>query len=227
MDNEFLIIGLTGPLGSGCSTIADFLSKDLNEFSVHSKSKLHDAESLIGEYYRYLKIDIDKYSEEEKDFNNKMNDIFINPKDLSDLIENHYKCITNSEDSKKLINRNLRKLLHIRDILNVFSNTGWNNFTIISMSTMMIKLMIENVAGESATDDNKYQFFKAGNVNEDMIEKIKDFAKNNIDKINQYNDYINNKNYSKLDCEEVDKLFDNINGLKSELKKNSDAQHAV
>lgn len=216
MKNKFLIIGITGPLGSGCTTTADFLSENITKYALENKSKLHETECCIGKYYKYLKKEQNEFLSRKREFDINVSDVLTKPEDISELIDNYYDISMNYEERKKLINRNLRKLLHNRDILNVFCNTIWPKFTVISMSTMMMKLMIENI--NDVDDEIIKDIVKDSKIIEEMKKLYKNFKLN----IENYNNYIDNKMYNKLDnifCIDIDNFFKELEELKDKLKK--------
>lgn len=224
MKKGFIIIGLTGPLGSGCSTVAKFLSNDLKNYVLQCKEELSKTETLIGEYYKYLKIKQIEINEYDKQINDKKKDIYIKPEVLFKNINEYNNNIINEEENIKQLNRKLRQLLHRRDILNIFTSTEWKSFSYISMSAIIMKLIIEK-STDKIGDINKdfKDFCIRSNINDEYQDKIIKYSNNYREKIYQYNDIVTNKKWKNLDytfCGCIDKIFESAEELKIDMVKN-------
>lgn len=82
MHKGFLIIGLTGPLYSGCSTVANFLESGLSHYAEELRSKRSDVDVLIGKYYRYLRESLGDDEKKESKYTEAQNNLFLEPEKL-------------------------------------------------------------------------------------------------------------------------------------------------
>ncbi len=163
MRNRFLILGLTGPLGSGCTSTAKFLSgKWIEGFSI--KEVLENqtnkvAKDLLNEKIKnaYLKIDQLKKASEHRgtkaDFG-PYKESFIDSSSDPRLTENERKANFNHEKLKiYLKKREVYKVLHsfLEDDVFYYNNInesditlfGFQPFIYISFTEAIIKLALE------------------------------------------------------------------------------------
>jgi dCMP deaminase len=225
MKSGFVIIGLTGALGSGCTTIAEFLSKSLLNYKKDIQSVNQAVESQIGKYYRALKEKENKYNSKMQYFDQQFQDIFIEPEDLYHTVSDKDKLET-TEKKLKILNRQLRTLLLQRKLFEYYSSVDWSDFENISMSTLIIKLAVEqsikNDSEKTETSDELLTYLKS---NKDFLsgakDQIVDFAKKNINIIEKYNKLSSYKNYGDLNdevfCKEIDQFFHGLVLLKKRL----------
>jgi deoxycytidylate deaminase len=222
----FILIGLTGPLGSGCSTIAKFLSNDLKSYILQCKEELSKTESSIGEYYKYLKDIQTKANQYDEGLNEKKRNMFIRPQELLQNIMQYNDETFNREENIKELNRKLRQLLHHRDILNIFTNTEWSNFSCISMSTMIMKLVIENATDYTKNQTKDFErFCKENNINNEYKNEIIKYSNDYKEKMQQFNDIVMKKMWNRLDCSfcnDIDSMFKKFEELKTKMSQKID-----
>jgi len=145
METKFLIIGMTGPLGSGCTEISKFICNELEQYKSDFINKhLRKIDTYIARYYRFLK-DIDvAYMQKEKAINDINEKLFVDPEEyLKEFVIESYES-NRHEDIAKKINRKLRQYLFIKKLMNYYCRTYWNKFTYISMSTVIVKIIIDH-----------------------------------------------------------------------------------
>ena len=160
--NRFLIIGLTGPLGTGCTTTAKFLSgTEINGFKFDSlieelSNKIDEINVCIQDEYNKI-ADIKKSIEirRSKDFG-PYTDVFINP--------NNDIRLRDFERKLPAINQKLKIYLRQREIYKVLNSFkydpvlkyenvndqdiflfGFKPFIYISFTTIIIKIAIEAI----------------------------------------------------------------------------------
>jgi hypothetical protein len=230
MKSDFVIIGLTGALGSGCSTIAKFLSKSLLNYKKDIQSINEAVESQIGKYYRALKGKENRYNSRMQHFDQQFQDVFIEPEDLYHAVLDQEKLDT-TEKRLKILNRQLRALLLKRKLFDYYSSVDWPDFKNISMSTLIIKLVVEQSIKKGSEkigeSDEVLRYLKSGN---DFLSGAKDqilrFAEENINIIDQYNNLSSYKNYGDLDnglfCKEIDQFFHGLVSLKKKILESKD-----
>lgn len=223
MKTGFLIVGLTGPIGSGCTTISKFLSQGLSSYCSDAKSKLPEIEAMIGKYYRYLKkmqnetdISDQKYSDDRA----KM----LEPEQLIKIVEAYDQARSrNCETNRKLINRSLRGLILKRNILKVFTNTLWPNFKLVSMSTLIIKLVIELATDLEGNPTKEFEDYL--NLPKGVRDKILELNRNHLSTMQDYARIMEEKDYAKLDyekCRDIDKMYSDISLFKRDVYELSD-----
>lgn len=220
MRSEFLIIGFTGPLGSGCSTAADFLANNLKDYQIDSKIELNKTNNLIDQYYRYLKTIQEQTYSLEKDYKKCKNQTNIEPDEYLKFIKEHsMNSNVYSEENRKELNRKLRKIIEKRDLLNLFIKTNIPNFTIISMSDMIVKLVIQKAVDSELKDR---QEFIDCEIEEDVKNEIRHKAEKYYFILDKYDEMIENDKLSdnvenQSIYEDIDEAFKEINELKKIL----------
>ena len=220
MKTKFLIIGLTGPLGSGCETVSKFLSSGLEYYSNEVNNKLLPSiDEQIGKYSRFIRQQQTTQDIQTMDISEKMEMLYIDPKMLVDSLNTYEQIYNNLELRKKDLNRRLRNYLQTRDYLKTFISIKWPSFTVISMSDLILKLVIKSLR------DDKGQF-KEINMStifsKEAQAEIYQFAKEYADQIDNYDNRINPKAFevpSEEDCREFDNMFLSIKNFKERLKK--------
>ena len=151
----------------------------------------------------------------------------IGPQSVRDNILPMKNQFNEVESVKRELNRRLRYYLQARSYLNVFSNTQWHRFIIISMSDMIIKLLVEHIYNGAGGE------MKESNIlskeSQDIINKFID--NNSDDIIKSYNSIVkvkgdgrltDNEIEGKLDeerCISFDNLFNSLKILKEDLKQ--------
>lgn len=120
----FLIIGLTGPLSSGCSTAADFFTLKINDYIDRKHTRaLPTFETNVRKIYKSI-------NELKKQINN------TNLTDFERLA---------AESKLKTETKKLKEYANIRETLSVLPNYKNNNFKHISMTDMLLKITIERL----------------------------------------------------------------------------------
>jgi hypothetical protein len=134
LKNDFVIVGLTGPLRSGCSTAANFFSKKLNKYiSTRNTKTLPKIEVFISQKYKRineLKSEIDKLLTSTQSYKAK-----IKQKELSEKLTT--------------ITKRLKKYLELREIISVLKDYKENNFKYISFTELLLKITIESIIRET------------------------------------------------------------------------------
>lgn len=181
--NNFLILGITGPLSSGCTTAAKLFE--------------HDLESLFAKLYP---TNIDEHIAIE--YNNLKN------------------CLEQSSPSQEDIFRIrviLQYILKIREITYTLKEHVIPKFVYISMSTVLLKSVIEHYHQQTPIVNSKYDKF---------IKVIKDFAVDPTS-ISEINNKIREKRYreiSKPECDYYDDYLIRIAHLLKTLKDKIDPE---
>lgn len=223
MKSKFLIMGFTGPIGSGCTLVSEFLQKDLTHYKDSVSTEKENLISEINSYYRFLKTQQGKDAEQSSPYRSILTEQFISPEDL------HAKILLtegkpSSEQVLKTIHRKLRNLLVKRKVLDYFETNSWENFTYISMSSMLLKLVIENCINDKNEEAENFRnhsmsIFGTGK------ERIKEFSIKNRKELKQYDSIIDSKNFTELTlefCQKIDDIFVQIKQLKKELLRNKE-----
>ena len=222
MHKGFLIIGLTGPLYSGCSTVANFLESGLSHYAEELRSKRSDVDVLIGKYYRYLRESLGDDEKKESKYTEAQNNLFLEPEKLIMVLHDY----GNKEKVMyhKLLNRRLRQLIQQRDLINAFLNGDWPTFKIISLSDMIVKITISNLLNPSeGYSDN---IWNNTGLTEPAIEELKRVANKHKGTIDKYDSLFNlgnrnNANYNEIKvdfCRDVDNVFLEIHEAKEKIK---------
>lgn len=149
---NFIVIGLTGRIGSGCTTTAEFMSKNKDEHNlkkicVNDNSTDKDRKkNIIDTYYRknwekfqiirasdiitlfILKYDFDELNEILKEFNKKVKeakekDSTSDEKQLFNRLKFYSKIIILNNEIKKDYNKAHKKFKKIHNELNLSSST--------------------------------------------------------------------------------------------------------
>lgn len=212
MRTEFFIIGLTGPIGSGCSKTADFLSTGLQNISEDVNQSLLEIKTLIGKYYRYLKKKQIDNEVAMECLHNRVSYTLIEPQDLEEAQIRYLKqSQLNSEEEQKIINRRLRGLIIKRDIYKAFINTKWPSITVISMSDLILKLAVQEAQSTDFEDYKLQQIIKDRIL--ELSYKYKTILDNfdNIILLKKYDDL----NYNT--CKKIDQAFEAIQEFKREV----------
>lgn len=223
---KFLIIGLTGPLGSGCTTAAEFLSKDIENYSNNVNTILPNIKASIGKYYRYLKFMQEELQKSDMELQTINSDIFLEPNCLLEAIEKaeqgnrHY-----SEQRSKILNRRLRGLIIKRDIFRAFikikGKKSWPNFNIISMSDLIMKLVLQHSIDDEKNESIEFAKYDKDKLPQNIKDKIVKAAKKHNKILYEYDKIIEEKQYSELNydtCKKIDQAFSEIHELKKEIQ---------
>ncbi|MDR7868815.1 MAG: deaminase [Sporomusaceae bacterium] len=214
---RFLIVGTTGPLGSGCSSISKMLSTDLNFWLNFTKDKnLKSIDDMIGKYYEYIR----KIQGEEDlaltTFKNENKNLIVEPSKLFEALKEHRADYHYLSD-KKSLNRKLRELLQARDTLAIVCRANFAKFTQISMSDMIMKLAIKHAIFEGRVSS---EITNCSFIPEKARSLITQFAFKYLVKMQEFDEKINFRKFDALTedyCAEVDEWFTGLNKLKEEL----------
>ena len=104
-----------------------------------------------------------------------------------------------------------------RDIFNVFKKTKWPNFTVVSMSDLIIFHVIKNSINSDSKQTSEFIDYDKNKLPQSIKEKIFKLAEYHIETISNYKLIMENKNYDKLDyetCKKIDQMFSDIHELK-------------
>lgn len=171
----FLVLGLTGPIGAGCTSMADIILKE-SPMDFVERNKLYD-----------------KIIDSLKDVSSKL-------KTEKDEIQLEIK-------QKQLAN-----LYRKRSYLEVIQKLENLSFTHISMSSLIIKLAVQNV-------ETPY-FSEWEILNPGIAKRLKDFWNKWSEIIKLFND--NEKKYSELsvdDLERIDIMLKDLTSLRNNITK--------
>lgn len=174
----FLILGLTGPIGAGCTTLSKNIMSKLHTNKMISKGNL-----------------LENVKEEINNISAKMNEL---DKEVN-------------ENELKRKNKKLKTLLEKRNYLKIVQNTKDPTFKYISMSSLILKLAVENI-------DTK-PFNKWRKKNKKLSDLITNFKKDWSNILNLYNKQDKLiKNYSKNELDNIDKMFKQLDLMKEKWK---------
>jgi Deoxycytidylate deaminase len=225
METGFLILGLTGALGSGCSTIAQFLSSDLEQYKSEVKQSIRENQVQINTFFRYIKS--------ERDAINKSHSNTSDNDSPQKLFENHVKNkeFDDKESFLKTLNGELIDKLAKRKIFNKYVSNDWPHFTKISMSTLILMKVVElalNEDGEKESLEFEH-YIKSCNQSDNSAfspnarELIINCAKNINIKLREFKDIIHRRRFDLLDsakCKEIDGVIIELLKIKNELSSN-------
>ena len=116
MQKKFLIIGLTGPIGSGCGDVANFIATGLSKYSDFIIKERESLDEQIANHFNFIHFKSIEYKNKiitnEQHHEKDAKDIYsgVNPLDLA----------RDYESKLKSVNRNLRELLIRRKIYRYF-----------------------------------------------------------------------------------------------------------
>ena len=209
---------MTGSLGSGCSAISKFFSTGLEQYRSNFENKhLRKIDTYIAKYYRFLREKNLAHTGEEKAIESLGEKLFVEPEEfLSDVIDKKENSNKYDDISKK-INRKLRQHLFAKKIMTYYCKTKWENFTYISMSTILMKIIIDNSINPDGSMSKTLTDYDSSKILSGAKDKLCKLAKKNIDIISKYDQYINSKKYSHFNCKlssEIDQYFIDLKVLK-------------
>ena len=215
MKKTFLILGLTGAIGSGCSEIAKFIS-NISKDKQNLKANLGEIEVSIRKHFEYLK-------EKTTTFSQKLNSRDAGPytgTNIEAIFEQ--KSITDErrelEGKLNSINKNLRELLIRRKILQYALTHLDKKFYQISMANLLVKLMLENFENE----DSK-EFFNQEKAPIRIKEILETHTKRLLHTINDFNASCKNKKWKPEDYNRFDEMILELDKIRSELFASSDS----
>jgi dCMP deaminase len=221
MKTDFLIIGMTGPLGSGCSEISKFISTGLEQYKSNFKNKhLRKIDTYIAKYYRFLRENTIVHLDQEKAIESIGEKLFVEPKDFLDAF------VTKKEESKKYeeiskrINRKLRQHLFAKKLMNCYCNTEWKKFTCISISTVIVKIIVDNSIDQDDNMSSSLKSYDSIKILSGAKEKLVSIARNHKELIAKYDNFISSKKYNDFDskfCSDIDQYFIDLKSIKEEI----------
>ena len=212
---------MTGSLGSGCSAISKFISTGLEQYRSNFESKhLRKIDTYIAKYYRFLRENNLSHSSEEKSIEVMGEKLFIEPKEfLSDVIDKQENSKKYDDISKK-INRKLRQHLFAKKLMNYYCKTKWENFTYISMSIILMKIIVDNSIDSDGNLSKPLSDYESAKILSGAKDKLLTLAKKHKDIMSKYDKHINSKEYHHFDdklCSQIDQYFIDLKSLKKEI----------
>lgn len=215
MKKAFLIIGLTGAIGSGCSEIAKFIS-NISQNKQSIKTNLDDIEVSIRKHFEYLK-------EKTTSFSQNLNSRDTGPYTGTN-IEELFAQKSISQESRELeeklksINKNLRELLIRRKILQYALVQLDKKFYQISMANLLVKLMLENFENKESKE-----FLSQEKTPICIKEILKKHSENLLNTIKDFNISCKNKKWETKDYKRFDEMILELDKIRSELFTSSDS----
>lgn len=203
----FLVIGLTGPIGAGCTTLGKNIcgminKKGFSNLITKKEDNLHKRIIKLSDEIRRIKEDM-KYSKNYE-------------KEEKEKTENNYNIYKDAYIKNEMYNseldnlqQELKKCLEDRIIFNTIINTNNPKFVYISMSTIIVMLTIKNMHG------NEYISWKNKNTE---LDEILCKAKEKIEKDIDF--YYKVENFSRLNSDElkrIDIMLDQIDKIKEQI----------
>lgn len=212
---------MTGPLGSGCSEISKFISTGLEQYKNDFASKhLRKIDTYIAKYYRFLKSNNTLLSKNEHSKGVVDGKLFVEPETFSDQSCETAKQFKKYDDISKNVNRKLRQHLFAKKLMNYYCNTKWNIFTNISMSTIIVKLIIENSITQNGKISPLLRGYDSSKILTGAKDKFVQLAQKNKKLIAKYNNAISSKNYDIFDskfCSEIDQYIIDLKTVKKDI----------
>lgn len=216
MKKKFLIIGLTGAIGSGCSNIAEFVA-DVSKNKEGLKSDLSAIEISIRKHFEYLK-------EKTSDFSQKLKNINSDPYIGTD-IETLFTKKSINEEAKELeirlksINKNLRELLIRRKILRYALDNLSEKFFQISMANLLVKLMLKNIHFNLKESE---KFLDQPTTPICIIEILKNQPSWVYEAINNFDIAAQTKSWGNYDNKKFDDMLNELDKIRKKLFASSD-----
>ena len=126
MRKKFVIIGLTGAIGSGCSNISRFIASEIPKSKDKLKPDLDQIDESIKKHFDFIKEKTDEFN---NDYKNTYETTYIGT-ELNQFFDKKGKNERAKELEGKLkaVNKNLRQLLIRRKILEYASKNFRYNF---------------------------------------------------------------------------------------------------
>ena len=222
MKSKFLIIGLTGSLGSGCSEVSHFISDKLSDEKEQLYSKQKKIEVDIRKHFEFIKDKTNEFYSNNKHINDKLQ-LDTDIKDFfSELKPDGY--IKEFESKLKKVNRRLRELLIRRKLYKYFQKMKCGNFYRISMSSLIVKLILEHAIDK---DKNPTTIFKNYCIDKAIPKNVEEIitsnAKKHYELIVAFNNACDAKTWNKDDEIKFDGLFPSLDSIKEDIYKNNKA----
>jgi len=222
MRKKFLIIGLTGAIGSGCKKLSEFISSELSKDKSQIKAALDKTNLSISEHFKYIKQEINEFNEQKSNYT-------AVPYAETNLKEHYsrkpaYEKAKEVEKSLKAANKNLRELLIRRKILQ-YSEKLDNTFFKISMSNLLVKLMLENCDFENPSSDKSKifeEYFSKPDTPECIKNILKEIPINTFENINKFNKGFQERTWNENDYNTFDNMILEFGHIKKKLFQASD-----
>ncbi|WP_374281397.1 deaminase [Desulfovibrio sp.] len=217
MRKKFLIIGLTGAIGSGCSEVSKFISHVLPNSKHQLNIGLHQVNKSIKKHFEFIKEKIDEFN---ADYQNTYEATYIGT-EINHLFDKKRKKERAKELEEKLkaVNKNLRQLLIRRKILEYASKNFRYKFIEISMADLLVKLMLEKIVDEP----NTAEFHDKDSLHQKLHDILIDQSKRLITDIKAFNLACVEKNWEKKDYCRFDNLFIQLGIIRRQLFNSSDS----
>lgn len=212
---------MTGPLGSGCSEISKFICTGLEQYKINfTANHLRKIDTYIAKYYRFLKERNIAHEHDENSIASIGEKLFVEPEEYLKSFAEETSKFENYNDISKKINRKLRQHLFAKKLMNSYCNTIWKEFTYISMSTIIMKLITDKSIDKNGKMSTKLKNYDSSKMLIGAKEKIVSIAHKNQKILGKYDKIIKDKKYESLDskfCSELDQYFIDLETIKKEL----------
>ena len=222
MRKKFVIIGLTGAIGSGCKKLSEFISEGISKSKSQIRADLEKTNLSIRKHFEYIKEEINIFNEQK--------DNGISSLNTETSLKDYYSAKPKSEIAReiekklKAANKNLRELLIRRKVLQYSINLD-KNFFKISMSNLLVKLMLEN-CDVNDPSSNKNKIFENYFSKPDTPLCIKNILKEHYDEIiksiNKFNIAPQDGRWDKNDYNDFDNMILELGHIKNEIFQSCD-----
>lgn len=212
MQKNFLIIGITGALGSGCSEVAEFIERRLFLYKKDVNAELKKIEVSIRKHFEFIKskkkdFDVDNDEDDSPYCGDDIESLFLKKRNSEKYQSNELQL--------KIVNRNLRELLIRRKVLNYFYGQEWAGFYKISMADILVKLMLQHAFGKN------FLSFCSNNKIPEGIKKILELnAKKHAEYIIKFDMACKKKDWRKYDYPKYDELLVALGEIRKKLFAN-------
>ncbi len=174
---DFLIVGFTGSIGSGCTTLARYILKFK---PIQSLQKLN--------LYEQISDDIKRISEQMR--------------------------VTEDYSNLKELNLDMQKKLIMRRYLSEICQFNDTNFTYISISSIILKLVFDSI------NTKKYSEWKNSNIkNKNMSYYFERFNEKWSSVLDDYNKCKNFDELGNRKLEDIDSMLKELEDLKGKVKE--------
>ena len=216
MRKKFVIIGLTGAIGSGCSKISRFIAREIPKSKDKLEPDLDQIDESIKKHFDFIKEKTDEFN---SDYKNTCETTYIGT-ELNQFFDKKSKKERAKELEGKLkaVNKNLRQLLIRRKILEYASKNFRYNFFEVSMADLLVKIMLEKIHQIPSSTEFQNNVNIPPSINEILLNQPKEL----FDDIEAFNTACKNKNWDENDYYRFDNLLIQLGILRKELFSSSD-----
>lgn len=201
---DFTVLGLTAPIASGCTSLAEFLTSTTfkEDFGKLISEEIETNNTNINILYKEIKTERTRYQIQ-----------FEQDKYVNELAARQY------EEMSQELNRKLKRCLEKRQYLTVLKSQSDFHFTKISLSNLIIKKCIE-VRGEKGFEQLP-DIFKSN------------IMKCNVDRtLGVYNHIIERQEFDELTtndklCTQVISMYNEFGKIKNNLREQMDYDQYV